>query len=447
MTDPQSTKQADARTDDSVLDDCLLISTRDTQCGHKLGILSLNSPKSLNALSVAMCQRLSAQLKAWEHDGQVVAVLLRGAGDKAFCAGGDIRKLYDSMMDNPPMPNPYAQEFFGNEYALYRQMHFYAKPLILWGNGIIMGGGMGLMAACSHRIITETTRFAMPETTIGLFPDATGSWFLQRMPARTGLFLGLTGAQCQGADAMLVNLAEYALPSSGYDTLVNALLDADWRRIDSDSSHAISHEHHIVSRVLAGLPSLSITPADTDSSSDSRTDTAGDPPQLAASKLAQHWQAIHRLMNIGGLADVDALLQDDAKLAQLCPNFAADPWAKKAIATYRQGCPVSSALTYELYHHVQDLSLEQILYLEANVATHCADKPDFREGVRALLIDKDRQPNWSRSLADCLTPEGMDYIAEHFSNPYPVAEHPFDEWLSDEAWAVQAVQGYLDKDE
>ena len=162
----------------------VLFQTETTDCGHLIGIMTLNTPKSLNALSVEMCQLLSQQLEQWESDDQVVALVLKGAGDKAFCAGGDIRKLYDSMSETAPLPNPYATEFFGSEYNLYRQMHFYPKPLILWGDGIIMGGGMGLMAGCSHRLVTERTRFAMPEITIGLFPDASGSWFLQRMPAK-----------------------------------------------------------------------------------------------------------------------------------------------------------------------------------------------------------------------------------------------------------------------
>ncbi|MGE6439821.1 enoyl-CoA hydratase/isomerase family protein, partial [Psychrobacter sp. NPDC078370] len=138
----------------------VLFNTEPTDCGHLIGVMTLNTPKSLNALSVDMCQLLSAQLEQWQADEQVVALVLKGAGDKAFCAGGDIRKLYDSMSASAPMPNPYATEFFSHEYRLYRQMHFYPKPLILWGDGIIMGGGMGLMAGCSHRLVTERTRFA-----------------------------------------------------------------------------------------------------------------------------------------------------------------------------------------------------------------------------------------------------------------------------------------------
>jgi len=266
----------------------VLFNTEPTECGHLIGVMTLNTPKSLNALSAEMCQLLAQQLDNWQSDDQVVALVLKGAGDKAFCAGGDIRKLYDSMSASAPMPNPYATEFFSHEYRLYRQMHFYPKPLILWGDGIIMGGGMGLMAGCSHRLVTERTRFAMPEVTIGLFPDASGSWFLQRMPAKTGLFLGLTGAMCNGNDALLANLAEYAVASSDYDAIIQRLKQSDWKAAASSTDKCDNNSaHSIVSRALA----------------------ATSVAELPASKLATYWQPIQQLMNSGGLGDIDALLQ------------------------------------------------------------------------------------------------------------------------------------------
>jgi enoyl-CoA hydratase/carnithine racemase len=397
----------------------VLFNTEPTDCGHLIGVMTLNTPKSLNALSVDMCKLLAQQLDVWANDAQIVALVLRGAGDKAFCAGGDIRKLYDSMSTSAPLPNPYATEFFSHEYSLYRQMHFYAKPLILWGDGIIMGGGMGLMAGCSHRLVTERTRFAMPEVTIGLFPDASGSWFLQNMPAKTGLFLGLTGAMCNGSDALLANLAEYAVASSDYDAVIQSLKQSDWQpAVNSMDKCDNNSAHSIVSRALA-VQSVA---------------------ELPASNLAKYWQPIQQLMNSGGLGDIDAILQSDEALATLHSDFAADSWAQRAVATYRHGCPVTVALTYALYHKVADLSLEQVLYLETNVAVHCAANPDFKEGVRALLIDKDRNPQWSRSLADCLNAEGQAYIQQHFVNPYATGEHPLDGWLGAEAAGNQFVR-------
>ena len=393
----------------------VLFDTEATDCGHLLGIMTLNAPKSLNALSVEMCQLLSKQLEEWQTDTRIVAIILRGAGDKAFCAGGDIRKLYDSMSDTAPMPNPYATEFFGNEYRLYQQMHFYPKPLILWGDGIIMGGGMGLMAACSHRIVTERTLFAMPEITIGLFPDASGSWFLQRMPAKTGLFLGLTGAMCNGSDALVANLAEYGIVSEDYDEVIQRLQQADWR---GEIEQGFGRLPNIVSRALAAQAMAT----------------------MPVSKLATYWQPIQQLMNYGGLADIDNLMRDKEALEKLNVDFTEDKWTQKALDTYQRGCPVTAALTYALYHKVRPLSLEQVLYLEANVAVHCAANPDFKEGVRALLIDKDKNPQWSRTLAECLTVAGQSYIEEHFENPYSNGEHPLREWLSADALGSQMVR-------
>ncbi|MGP5066595.1 enoyl-CoA hydratase/isomerase family protein [Psychrobacter alimentarius] len=399
----------------------VLFDTELTDCGHLIGIMTLNTPKSLNALSVDMCQLLSAQLEQWQNEDQVVALVLKGSGDKAFCAGGDIRKLYDSMSANAPMPNPYATEFFSHEYRLYRQMHFYSKPLILWGDGIIMGGGMGLMAGCSHRIVTERTRFAMPEVTIGLFPDASGSWFLQRMPAKTGLFLGLTGGMCNGNDALFANLAEYAVSSDNYNAIIRRLKQSNWQAATESNDTKSLHDnsaYSIVSRALAAQA------------------TADLPP----SKLAAYWSPIQKLMNSGGLGDIDALLQSDEALAQLGADFFEDNWTQRAVATYRHGCPTTAALTYALYHKVTDLSIEQVLYLETNVAVHCAANPDFKEGVRALLIDKDRNPQWSRSLADCLSEEGQAYIQQHLVNPYSKGEHPLEHWLSDHALGNELVR-------
>jgi len=259
----------------------------------------------------------------------------------------------------------------------------------------------------------------MPEITIGLFPDASGSWFLQRMPAKTGLFLGLTGAMCNGSDALLANLAEYAVASSDYDAVIQSLKQSDWQVAASRTDKCDNNSaHSIVSRVLAAQPIA----------------------ELPASKLAIHWQSIQQLMNSGGLGDIDALLQSDAALAKIDTEFANDSWTQRAVDTYRHGCPVTAALTYALYYKVTDLSLEQVLYLEANVAVHCAANPDFKEGVRALLIDKDRNPQWSRSLADCLSSEGQAYIQQHFVDPYAKGEHPLGDWLGDEALGSQSVR-------
>ena len=177
---------------------------------YRIGIATLNAPGTLNGLSLAMVDALAAKLDAWAGDSGLVLVVLRGAGDKAFCAGGDLHALYAGMREAgvggraavDPLSIPYAREFFAREYRLDYQIHAYPKPILCWGQGIVMGGGIGLMAGASHRVVTETSRLAMPEIGIGLFPDVGGSWMLARAPGASGRFLALTGASINAADAI-----------------------------------------------------------------------------------------------------------------------------------------------------------------------------------------------------------------------------------------------------
>ncbi|MDO5652475.1 MAG: enoyl-CoA hydratase/isomerase family protein [Moraxella sp.] len=385
----------------------VLFDTIATDSGHLIGTMTLNDPAALNALSVDMCKLMAAQLTTWQADEQIVAVILQGNSDKAFCAGGNIRNLYHSMLDNPTLPNPYAVDFFVHEYGLYRQMHFYTKPLILWGNGIIMGGGMGLMATCSHRIVTETTRFAMPEITIGLYPDATGSWFLSRMPAKIGLFLGLTGAHCNAKDAIFGSLAEYAVASDEYTSIIKALTQADWQPQTANGLNITAHQ--IASQALSALHHTE---------------------HLAESNLLTHFDKIQALVNKGSMYDIHQALTSH--------EFAGDnPWLIKVVDTYRHGCPVSAALAFEIFGHASKLSLEQVLYMEANVSLHCANYPDFKEGVRALLIDKDKSPKWSKTLDEC----DKDYIVSHLKSPF--ANHPFAAWLDTDSLSTKLLKEHL----
>ncbi|EOD53679.1 enoyl-CoA hydratase/isomerase family protein, partial [Aeromonas molluscorum] len=177
-----------------------LLPTRD---GQWLGVLTLDSPASLNALSLPMIEALTRQLRGWQQDGSVCAVLLEGAGEKAFCAGGDIRAFYHERqrMTDAELAG-YARDFFEQEYRLDLLIHHYPKPLICVADGICMGGGMGLFAGARFRLVTEFSLLAMPEVSIGLYPDVGASWFLSRLPGRVGLWLGLTGARINGADAL-----------------------------------------------------------------------------------------------------------------------------------------------------------------------------------------------------------------------------------------------------
>lgn len=366
----------------------VLFETKPTQNDKQLAIITLNAPKSLNAVSFEMCQAITKQLQSWQNDDKIVAIFLHGSGDKAFCAGGNIRKLYEDMINQPIYSQlhdingdyPYFTEFFRHEYSLNLLMANYPKPIIAWVNGIAMGGGLGLVATCSHRIVTETTRFAMPEINIGLFPDATGSWFLAKMPAQVGLFFGLTGANGNANDALLVGLAEFAMSNLDKQTAIDALLSANWQN---------QNNHAIASYTLSQLHKID---------------------HLPMSNVEKHWQSIQKLMNQGDIHDIDKALKNPA----LREKYADDDWFIQAIDTYEYGCPVTAYLTYRLFKQVKTLSLQEILQLELNVAVHCCYFADFREGVRALIIDKDKSPKWSKSLAECDTA----YIDSHFDDVF-----------------------------
>lgn len=352
-----------------------------------LALATLNDPSALNALNAEMIAALSQALQQWAADPAIAAVFLCGAGGKAFCAGGNVRRVQEGLYHSADFPNPQALAFFSQEYGLYQQMHTYAKPLIIWADGIVMGGGLGLTAAASHRIVTAATRMAMPEISIGLFPDAGGSWFLHRMPGRSGLFLGLTGAAFNGRDALYGQLGDYALTDTPLAEALAALQHADWHNNDAAN-------HDVAAAVLHALHR---------------------PEGLPESQILHHWAAIERITGSGGLAAADTLLRTE--------DFAT-PWLQQAAGQYRQGCPTSAALTWRLYQQTRHYSVAEVLYLELIVALHCCRNGEFTEGVRALLIDKDKQPRWQRTLAEC----DATYIDAHFANPFTPGAHPFDGW-------------------
>ena len=197
-----------------------------TENGFKIGHATLTKPTALNALDLHMIKLLIPQLEKWQQDPKIAMVFLDGSGERAFCAGGDIVSMHTSMCnaqvnkENPDVANSLAlQDFFTQEYQLDYLIHTFSKPVLVWGNGIVMGGGLGLMSGGSHRVVTENSRIAMPEISIGLYPDVGGSHFLNMMPAGCGLFLGLTGAFINASDALYSHLADYFVPHDAKETL------------------------------------------------------------------------------------------------------------------------------------------------------------------------------------------------------------------------------------
>ena len=369
------------------MDAPVLFSRIETASGLAFGRATLNQPASLNALSLEMIDLLWPQLAAWADDASIAGVILDSCSEKAFCAGGDVVDLYRAIRATPPGQVPErAAAFFEREYRLDHLIHGYPKPLLCWGHGIVMGGGIGLLAGASHRVVTARTRFAMPEITIGLYPDVGGSWFLQRMPGRAGLFLALTGAPLNASDALFAGLADFALPVDGLDAVLDAIVAECWQ--GERQADAARLDHVLASHSVRDLP---------------------------ASPLQAH------------LPRIDALIARDP-LAEIAPRLAAlateaDPWLAQAGASFAKGSPTSAALSFELQRRTRHASLAEVFRLEYQASVGCCLQHDFAEGVRALLVDKDKKPVWQPATLAEVTPALIAaHLAPRFDGQHPLAD-------------------------
>lgn len=359
--------------------DVVLFETLAAAQGKRIGVATLNVEKKLNSLSADMVKLLLPQLQSWEQDESVACVWLQGVGEKAFCAGGDVKALHDRIREaGPEVAMPFCQEFFETEYRLDYLIHRFSKPLVVWGNGIVMGGGIGLMSGASHRVVTESSRLAMPEITIGLYPDVGGTWFLNHAPGRTGLFLGLTGANINAADALFVGLADRFIPAGKKSAVLESLQQVQW------STDARQHGGQ-VSHVLRQHEQLDLLPV---------------------SPVRQHFDLIQQL------TDGDDCAQVVEKILALQTG---DKWLGKAVATLQKGCPTTAHLVYEQLQRGKKWSLEQVFQMELIMSVQCCLHPDFPEGVRALLVDKDGNPRWQH---DNVAAVPQDWIGQHFTSPW-----------------------------
>ncbi len=316
-----------------------------------IGVLTLNRPAALNALSLDMVRGLQQALSRWATDDAVRAVVFRGAGEKGFCAGGDIRSLHDSFKAGTDA----HMTFFEEEYALDLAIHRYPKPTVALMDGYTMGGGMGIAQGTAVRIVTERTRIAMPEVGIGYFPDVGGTWFLSRLPGAVGLYLGLTGVQIQAADALYCGLADLQMPSAGLADAAAALAQADWTQPSVEAA-----------RTALGL-------------------TAPDPTQAPLAALRE---AIDLHF---GAPDVPAILRSLA--SETRPAFA--DWAAKTLATMQARSPLAMCVTLEALRRGALLTLPECLQMEYALDRQWFPRGDIVEGVRALIVDKDKRPRWT----------------------------------------------------
>ncbi|MCB4321564.1 enoyl-CoA hydratase/isomerase family protein [Alcaligenes sp. 13f] len=373
-------------------DDCILLRDFSTVCGQRFGHATLNTPQSLNALSIHMIDLLASKLEVWEGDPSIIGVLIDSSLEKAFCAGGDIQALYQAMKVTPEGVAPQqAKEFFEREYRLDYRIHTYPKPILCLGQGIVMGGGVGLMAGASHRIVTPTTRMAMPEITIGLYPDVGGSWFLRRMPGQVGLFLALTGVPLNAADACFVKLADFIIDDSSSRRLLQKIIDTCWETPDQ-LGNATNRER--LGCLLQGMGASSIVPE---------------------SPLRTHYDRINSLIGYNNLETIAS------RLAALAGS--SDPWLATAGKNFLYGAPSSARLSWELWQKTKHFSLAEVFRIEYDVSVAATVYRDFAEGVRAMLIDKDRNPRWSHtSIGEVNEVDIANHFISRSTGPHPLSD-------------------------
>lgn len=342
-----------------------------TSNSKKLAVAELNSPQSLNALSLNMFELLLQQLLLWQADDDVAMVILQGAGNKAFCAGGDVVSLFHALksekgdneatLSDLAIVESLAYDFFTKEYQLDQLIHEYTKPLLVWGDGYIMGGGIGLFAGASHRVVTENSLLAMPEITIGLYPDVGASWFLNKIPNNIGLFLGLTGATFNAVDAINIGLANIAIKSEFKDELLQCLSKVAWK--------SERENFKLLDEALAYF-----------------IKTSEQVFELIESNIEQHQELI------GGLFESDNALNIYNALIALETD---NQWLQSAQAKLKKGSPLSAMIIYHQLQTSRSYSLAKCFSLELNLSLRCCQYQEFSEGVRALLVDKDKQPQWA----------------------------------------------------
>lgn len=310
------------------------------------GILRLNRPQAINALTLEMVREIDVALDAFEADPAVALVLIEGAGERGLCAGGDIRALYDSSVAG----DDYGKVFWREEYLLNARIARFPKPYVAYMDGFVMGGGVGVSAHGSHRIATEKTRFAMPETGIGFFPDVGGTWLLTRVPGELGTYFGLTGATMNGDDAVFAGCADAVVSTARWPDLRAALT----------AVHSGASAHDVTATVAHFA-----TPA-------------------AQGPVAAQHQRIDRLFAHDRVEDIVAALERDGS-----------DFADAALKLLAQKSPTSLKVTLKLLRAARSAaSLEECLTREYRASLQVIASEEFRIGVRSAVIDKDRNPQW-----------------------------------------------------
>lgn len=313
----------------------------------------ISRPQALNALTLDMIRQLDPRLRAWAEDLDVKAVLLRGQGEKAFCAGGDVRAVWEAGRTGGSL----TRDFFYEEYTLNRRIHAFPKPYIALIDGITMGGGVGLSVHGSHRIAGERTMIAMPETAIGFFPDVGATYVLPRLEGEIGLYMALTGVRLKAADALYAGLATHYMPSERIHELADALAASQWT----------GEPRSVVEKVLEGF--------------------AADP---GPGPLTAQREAIDRCFGQERVEDIIAALEEEGS-----------DWAQETLSTLEKRSPTSLKLSFTALRRGARMSFDDCMVMEYRISQACMAGHDFYEGIRAVLVDKDQAPKWQpASLAE-----------------------------------------------
>lgn len=354
----------------------------------QVGFITLNRPMALNALTLSMIRTLTKCLLAWRDSDLVKAVAIRGSDKSgpfgAFCAGGDIRFFHQALLSGDPA----TEDFFTEEYTLNHLIHSFSKPFIAFMDGVVMGGGMGISQGASHRWVTSRTKMAMPETTIGLFPDVGGGYFLSRCPGFTGEWLALTGTTLGAAEAVALGLADHGIDvnqlAHAWDALAH-IKDAD----------AVS--------IAAWVDTFKI---------------ATSPFDVWARGQIDHYFSLNSVHSIMHALEADTC-----------------DWAQQTAKRLRQRSPLMLCVAFEQIRRARKLTVAQDLRMERDMMRHCfftahlgrsGSQTETAEGIRALVIDKDNAPVWLPGRIEDVTP---DMVQPFFRSPWPAHSHPL-RWLT-----------------
>jgi enoyl-CoA hydratase len=359
--------------------------------GH-LGFITLNRPKALNALSLAMVRELNHVLLQWQDDAQVRAVIVRGSNKEgpfgAFCAGGDIRYFHQAALSGDVT----LEDFFTEEYSLNHLIQNYAKPYIALMDGIVMGGGMGISQGAALRVVTERTKMAMPETHIGLFPDVGGGYFLGRChgplcPSHMGEYLALTGHVLRGGESLQVGLADVCVDSSALLALWDTLQQQDWINGEAVVAWLREQSKHSTEQAMAVTP-------------------------------AWHHAPIDKVFGLNSAVEIEQALQGS------------DDWSVQTLKALHHQSPLMLCVTLEQIRRGRQMSLADDLRMERDLVRHCFQTDHLSrrgvssetvEGIRALAVDKDHTPKWQPVRIADVTPE---MVLPFFESPWPISAHP-----------------------